>query len=356
MRTITFALVGTGGVAPTHAEALRSMEGASLLAVYSRNAVTAASFAKKHSCTPYTDYNEMLKRPDLDAVIICTPSGLHADLGILAARAGKHVIVEKPIDVSLEKAEALIAACRKNKVKLCVIFQRRFEESVFRLKTMLAEGKLGRLSFGGCHIKLYRSQEYYDSGAWRGTWALDGGGVLINQGIHYIDLMQYLMGPVAEVSAYSGTYTHQRIEVEDEIVAALRFENGALGVIEATTNAYPGLMSRIDIYGAEGTAVIENDKLSVLKLRSGEDYSAVQGTDNAGVSSPAIDFVCHQRQLTQMVEAIREDKEPLVNGQEGRKALEIILAVYKSAYTGQRVKLPLEDSLFLRDLTSNGIS
>lgn len=354
MSKIKFAIVGTGAIAPIHAQAISSLEDGAVAAVVGNSAARTKEFACSYNCDWYSDYQEMLKRTDIDAVAICTPNGIHAELGMQAARAGKHVVLEKPIDISLENTDALIKACQIQGVKLGVIFQRRYSQGVMKLKQLLDQGKLGKLIFGGCYIKLYRSQEYYDSGAWRGTWAMDGGGVLMNQGIHYIDMLQFLAGSVAEVNAQCGTFGHNGLEVEDTATATIKFHSGALGVIEGTTCAYPGLVSRIDIYGTEGSAVIENDVLTSVELKSGYEYKAGSSTDKAGVSSPDISFQCHQRQYQDIVAAIKNNREPSVNGMEGRKALEIILAIYKSAYIGNRVALPLSDSMFLGELAQQG--
>ncbi|HWR44276.1 Gfo/Idh/MocA family oxidoreductase [Sporomusa sp.] len=354
MSQVKFAIVGTGSIVPIHAQAISRIDDASLVAICGKNAAKAQEFATNFNCDWYNDYQEMLKRTDIDAVSICTPSGLHAELGIEAALAGKHVVIEKPIDITLEKADALIKTCQKQGVRLGVIFQRRYSDGVIALKSLLDQGKLGKLIFGGCYIKLYRSQEYYDSGAWRGTWEIDGGGVLMNQGIHYIDMLQFLAGPVAEVTGHCGTFGHTGLEVEDTASAAIKFQSGALGVIEGTTCAYPGLVSRIDIYGTEGSAVLENDVLTSVQLKSGYEYKVGSSTDNAGVSSPDISFECHQRQFQEIITAFKTDMEPLTNGIEGRKALEVILAIYKSAFTGNRVTLPLADSLFLKELAKSG--
>jgi predicted dehydrogenase len=289
----------------------------------------------------YTDYEAMFRRTDIDVVSVLTPSGLHAVVGIAAARAGKHVIVEKPMDVTLEKADALIAACRDAGVKLCCISQHRFDPAVVALKRAIADNQLGQLNFGGSHTKWYRSQEYYDSGDWRGTWALDGGGALINQSIHYVDLLQYIMGPFAEIHAYAATRAHERIEVEDIAVAAIKFKSGALGLLEGNTAAYPGFVARLDVYGTNGSVIIENDQIKEWELRSEapcpvepEAISFIGGT-----SSKDIWHVAHKRQIADMIAAIRENREPLVNGIEGRKPLEIVLAVYESARTGKTIFL-----------------
>lgn len=352
MEKIRFGLVGSGAIAPTHAQVLTRVGAAELKAVYSRSDAKGRELADQFGCSFFGDFNEMLQKGGIDAVAICTPSGMHADFAVQAAQAGKHVLVEKPLEISLERADAIIRACEQAKVQLGVIFQRRFSPGVVRLKEMLLQGKLGNIGYAGCYAKLYRSQEYYDSGAWRGTWQLDGGGVLMNQGIHYVDLLQYLAGPVTEVSARCATTGHARIEVEDTAAAAVSFANGAIGIIEATTNAYPGLASRIELYGSEGTAIIENDDLVYVCLKSGEQLRVDPSTEQAGVSSPQVTDENHEQQYRQFIAAVRQQAVNNVSGMDGRRSLEIILALYKSAFLGQPVTLPLSDSLFLEELAA----
>jgi predicted dehydrogenase len=352
MKKIRFALAGSGAIAPTHAQALARIAEAELVAVYSRSADKGQVLAEQFNCQFYADYHEMLSKGGIDAVAICTPSGTHAEFAVRAAQAGKHVLIEKPIEISLEGADAIISACKQNQVQLGVIFQRRFSPGVVKLKELLSQGRLGKINYAGCYAKLYRSQEYYDSGAWRGTWQLDGGGVLMNQGIHYVDLLQYLAGPVVEITARCATVGHERIEVEDAAAATVTFASGAIGVIEATTNAYPGLVSRIDLYGSEGSAIIENDDLVYISLKSGEQFSTSVEADQVGVSSPQVTDENHEQQFRQFIAALQNKETMNVSGSEVRKALEIILAMYKSAFWGQPVALPLTDSLFLRDLAA----
>jgi len=355
MSKVKFAIVGTGSITAVHAQAILHTAGAALTGIYGRAAASKVQeLAKQYNCEGYTDYQKMLKEADIDAVTICTPSGTHTDFGIKAALAGKHVIVEKPIDVNLEKADKLIEICKSQKVILGIILQRRYSKGVMDLKKLLDEKQLGKLLFGGCYMKLYRSQEYYDSAAWRGTWELDGGGVLMNQGIHYIDMLQYLAGPVSEVTGNCAALGHAGLAVEDTASASIRFQSGALGVIEGTTCAYPGLVSRVDLYGTEGSAIIENDILTSVELKSGYQYKVESSSENSGVSSPDIDFECHQRQFQEIVAAIQTGRKTPVSGIEGRKALEIVVAIYKAAFTGKRVALPLTDSLFLEDIAKAG--
>jgi predicted dehydrogenase len=338
---LKFAIVGCGVIAPVHARSIAEIEGAALTAVCDIIPEKAHTLGEAFGAPAFTDVDAMLRAADIDVVIVLTPSGLHARVGIAAAQAGKHVIVEKPMDVTLEKADALIDACRAAGVKLGCISQHRFDPAVVALKEAVQAGKLGQLNFGGSHTKWYRAQEYYDSGDWRGTWSLDGGGALINQSIHYVDLLQYIMGPVEEIHAYCATRAHQRIEVEDIAVASMRFRSGALGLLEGTTAAYPGFCARLDIYGTGGSVIIENDQVTAWELTCGEGCPAepVETGFIGGTSSKDIMHFAHRRQIADFVRAVRENREPLVNGAEGRKALEIVLAVYESARTGRPVRL-----------------
>ena len=343
--TIKFGIVGCGVISSTHARAIEEIEGAELVAVCDVVPEKAQALAEQFPAQVFTDYHDLLRREDIDVVSVLTPSGLHAEVGIAAAQAGKHVVVEKPMDVTLAKADALIAACRSAGVRLCCISQHRFDPPVVALKQAVEQGRLGQLNFGGSHTKWYRAQEYYDSGDWRGTWALDGGGALMNQSIHYVDLLQYIMGPVAEIHAYTATRAHQRIQVEDIAVAALKFQSGALGLLEGSTLAYPGFCARLDVYGSEGSVIIENDQVKAWELRSGEPNPVPPEPVGfiGGTSAKDIWVEAHERQIQDVVSALREGREPLVTGPEGRKPLEIVLAVYESARTGETVKFIQEE-------------
>jgi len=345
-KTMNFAIIGCGVIGPTHALSIVELPGTRLVAVCDIIQDRARNLAQRFSAygnpvEAHTDYNEMLRRDDIDVVNVATPSGLHAQVGMAVARAGKHVIVEKPMDITLAKADALIKTCQAAGVKLCCISQHRFDQATKELKKAVEEKKLGQLNFGGAYTQWYRTQEYYDSGDWRGTWSLDGGGALMNQSIHYVDLLQYIMGPVVEVHAFCATRAHTRIEVEDTAVAALKFKSGALGVIEGMTSAYPGYCARLEVYGSDGGITIENDLIKDWQLRCGEKPAPAEEIGNliVGTSSAEIWQVSHRRQVQEMIQAIREDRDPLVNGAEGRKPLALILAIYESARTGKPVKL-----------------
>lgn len=340
-----FAIVGCGVIAKTHAEAIARMDEASLVAVADVNVKKAESFGAMHGAAAYRDYHGMLDRQDIDGVIVCTPSGLHGEIAIAAMQAGKHVIVEKPMDISLSRCDEMIGIGERTGKKLAVISQHRFDYASVFLHQAIGQGRLGRPVLGDAHVKWYRKQEYYDSAAWRGTWSLDGGGALINQSIHTIDLLQWMMGPVESVHAYATTLTH-RMEGEDVAVAALRFKNGALGVIEGTTSAYPGGKARLEIYGERGQVMISGDRLVNWQLADGSEQEvrtlmSDPERGSGGTHDPATVWGdAHRAQLRDFVEAVRTGRAPLVDGYEGRKGLEIVLAIYEAARTGQEVRLP----------------
>jgi predicted dehydrogenase len=269
---------------------------------------------------------------------------------VAAAQAGKHVIVEKPLEVTLKKCDRIIRACEKNGVQLATVFPSRFHDSSMKLKKAIDGGRFGRLTMGDAYVKWFRTQQYYDSGAWRGTWALDGGGTLMNQAIHSVDLLTWLMGPVKEICAQTALLAHERIEVEDTAVATLRFANGALGVIEATTAAYPGYLKRIEIHGSEGSAVLEEEDLKAWNFaKPAKEDKAILAemkkpkSSGGGASDPAaIGHHGHTREFADMLAAIRKHRPPAIDGHEGRRSVEIIQAIYKSAESGGKVvKLPL---------------
>jgi len=259
--SLGFAIVGTGMISRFHARAIEDVRGAKLVACCDMATERANQFAEEVGCTPYDDMAKMLADPAVDVVTIATPSGAHMEPAVQAAQAGKHVIVEKPLEITLKRCDKIINECEKAGVKLGTIFPSRFHDSSIQMRKAIDQGRFGRLTLGDAYVKWFRTQEYYDSGAWRGTWKLDGGGALMNQAVHTVDLLSWLMGPVEEIQAQTATLAHKRIEVEDVATATLKFKSGALGVIEATTAAYPGYLKRIELHGSEGTAVLEEEDL-----------------------------------------------------------------------------------------------
>jgi len=344
-----FAIVGCGMIARFHARALQDVPGTRLAALVSRNQANAQKVmdSVSASCDVYPDVQPVLARKDVDVVIVTTPSGAHMEPAVAAAQAGKHVVVEKPLEVTLERCDRIIDACDKNHVKLCTIFPSRFGDANQALKSAVQAGRFGRLTLGETTCKWWRPQSYYDEGGWKGTKPLDGGGALMNQAIHNVDLLSWMMGPVSHIMGLTATLAHERIEVEDTAVACLRFKNGALGVIQATTSVYPGLPKTIAIHGDKGSAVIEQDDLVRWELTPETDedkhirerFAQKTGASGGSSNPAAISHVGHARQLADFVQAIETGRPPLVDGREGRRAVEIVLAIYRSAASGRVVEL-----------------
>jgi predicted dehydrogenase len=328
-------------IARFHAQAIKELPNARLVALYSRNPENARRVqeAVGVQCDIYTDLPAMLRRSDLHIVNICTPSGAHMEPAVAAAEAKKHVVVEKPLEITLDRCDRIIAACERNKVMLCTIFPSRFADANVVLKQAVEQGRFGRLTLGETTCKWWRSQEYYDQGGWKGTKALDGGGALMNQAIHNVDLLYWMMGRPVEVAAITATLAHQRIEVEDTAVAVLRFANGALGVIQAATSIWPGLPKTIAVHGDRGSVVVEQE--DVLRWEFAEPrpedeqirarFAQKVGASGGASHPAAISHEYHRRQLADFLRAIETGTRPLVDGQEGRVAVEIILAIYRSA-------------------------
>jgi UDP-N-acetyl-2-amino-2-deoxyglucuronate dehydrogenase len=266
-----FGIIGCGMIANFHARAVNDIRGAKVVACFDAMPASADRFAAAQNCRAYHSLKEMLADPAVDVVTIGTPSGAHMEPAVAAARAGKHVIVEKPLEITLKRCDTIIRECEKSKVKLSAIFPSRFHQSSVELKRAVDQGRFGRLTLGESYVKWFRTQAYYDSGAWRGTWELDGGGALMNQAIHSVDILTWLMGPVVEITAQTGLLAHERIAVEDTAVATLKFANGALGVIEASTAAYPGYLKRIEIHGSEGSAAMEEEDVRSEERRVGKE-------------------------------------------------------------------------------------
>ncbi|QEH34356.1 Glucose--fructose oxidoreductase precursor [Aquisphaera giovannonii] len=348
-----FGIVGCGMIAEFHTRAINDLPNARVVAAYSRSRANAGKIAGMAGgdCKTFDDMDAMLATPGLDVVCICTPSGAHLEPAVQAARAGKHVVVEKPLEITLPRCDAIIDACDAAGVRLCTIFPSRFSPANRRLKEAIELGRFGRLTLGDTHVKWWRTQEYYDSGGWRGTWSLDGGGALMNQAIHNVDLLFWLMGDVATITAQAATLAHERIEVEDTAVAAVQFRSGALGVIQAATSAYPGLLKRTEIHGDRGSARVEQDDITLWEFRDkvpGDDevLAAIAGAsgDKAGASDPrGINHAGHRAQLADFLDAIDRGRAPLVDGRDGRKSVEIIRAIYRSAREGRAVRLPLSE-------------
>jgi predicted dehydrogenase len=343
---VRIGVVGCGSIHGTHCDAIQAIDGAEVAAVYDVVRERTCASADKYGAFPARSLADLFGR--VDAVSVCVPSGLHARVGIRAAQAGKHVISEKPIDVSIAHAKALVDACRANHVKLSVISQHRFANAIRTLRDAAQAGTFGRLFQADLYNKWYRTQAYYDSAGWRGTWKLDGGGCLMNQGVHYVDMLQWIMGGVVSVRALTRTATH-KIEVEDTALALLEFKNGAVGVIQGSTSVYPGLAERIEVHGDCGTAIVESDRVKYWKVdpeapvdkspygggvmrQPTPKVEIVDGGESAGGASDptAIWGEQHRLQLEDFVRAVRDDREPAITGEDALEPLKIILAIYKS--------------------------
>jgi predicted dehydrogenase len=329
------ALVGAGNISDTHARAAATLPGVEISAVCGRTMAKAARLASLYGATPYDDYSALLGHPGLDAVVLGSPSGLHAEQGIAAARRGLHVLTEKPIDVTLDRADALIETARATKVALGVLFQDRAQPSLVRLRDALASGRMGRPLLASARVKWHRPPEYYAGSSWRGTWALDGGGALMNQGIHTIDLLGWLLGPVKHVLAQTATLAHD-IEVEDTALAILEFVSGARATYEATTVAYPGYARRVEITTERGTITIEHGRVIAADLRDGgDDLVDAKAASAGGASTPVVSDVSgHATLMADFVAAARDGRPPLCSGADARRSMAIAKAIYESARTG----------------------
>jgi UDP-N-acetyl-2-amino-2-deoxyglucuronate dehydrogenase len=334
-------LIGAGNISDTHARALRAIPGVEIAAVYAPTRAHVEQFAARHGGVPYDSLERMLALRPLDVVVIGTPSGLHADQGIAAAMLGLHVLVEKPIDVTTARADALIQAAARAGVTLGVIFQDRLKPDVQRLKALVDGGRLGKPILANARVKWYRPPSYYEGSRWRGTRALDGGGALMNQGVHTVDLLLWLFGPVRRVFAKTVTGLHA-IEVEDTAVAVLEFANGAIGTLEAATSAYPGYSRQIELTGANGTVKLDGDDLAAIDLQDARDDE--RPTPPAKVTASAAsavvaDATAHTRVFEDFISAVARRTAPACDGPSGRHSTALIEAIYQSARTDQQVDL-----------------
>jgi len=341
--SIGFGIFGLGVIADFHARAIAGLTGARLAGVATRNPEKARDFAAKHG-VPFagTTIDELVARPDIDVVCITTSSGAHLEPALAAIRAGKHLVIEKPIEITTTRVDEILRAADAAGVRVAPIFQGRFGDGARTVKAALEAGRFGRLVLASAYVKWHRTAEYYTGT--RGQLAVDGGGALMAQAIHAVDLLQWFAGLPAEVFAWTTRRVHTAIEAEDTVSAALRFGDGALGVIEATTAPWPGWQRKLEICGEHGSVILENDHLARWDFREeqpGDEAIRAAKLDAAlgsGASRPdAISIVGHQRQLQDLVDALREGRAPLLDGHEGRKAVALVRAVYDSAASGKPV-------------------
>ncbi|MBW7863976.1 MAG: Gfo/Idh/MocA family oxidoreductase [Candidatus Hydrogenedens sp.] len=348
MAKVGFGIIGCGNIGPVHAAAIAAVSQAKLVAVSDIVEATAQKLGGQYGAEVHTDYRKMLERKDIQAVCLCVPSGLRVEIAEACAAAGKNILSEKPLEVSTKRIDRIIAATDKAGVRLGCIFQSRFAEGSLLVKKAIEQGRFGKLVLGDAYIKWYRSPEYYASGAWRGTKKLDGGGALMNQGIHQIDLLQWFMGPVAAVTAKTTRALHAGLEVEDLATAMLEFKSGAFGVIEGSTAVWPGHPARVEVHGTEGSVYTEDGAIkfwqfkkrlaSDAKIEAGLSRESELGT-GAGDPLSGLKTEGHRRQIMDFAQAIQKGRAPLIDGREGRNAVALIEAIYKSAATGKTVKL-----------------
>lgn len=348
MNPLRIAVVGCGAIHSTHCDAINQIEGAKLVAVVDEVPERAQKASEAFGVPGLVSLEPIWD--EIDAVHVCVPSGLHHVIAVEAAKHGKHVLCEKPIDISVNSADAMVKACRTAGVKLGVISQHRFASDVRKVRDAAQSGTMGRLLAGDMVNKWYRSQAYYDSGDWRGTWGLDGGGCLMNQGVHYVDLLQWIMGGVKRVQAQTRTIAHQRIEVEDIANVLVEFQNGAVGVIQGSTCAYPGLAERIEVHGLYGSAILEADRLKLWKVDAEGSQLGLYGDGVDQQPTPKVEMHVHdgpgsgtgsgdptaiwgeqhRLQIEDFVRAIYDDRDPFITGEMAIEPLKIILAIYKS--------------------------
>lgn len=341
-KKMRFAIIGCGRIAQKHGEAIMAIPEAELVAVCDIVPEKAQAFAAKYGAKPYTSYDEMFENEDLEVVTIATPSDLHAPIGIAAAKAGKHVMVEKPMAMTLKSADEMIKTCKDAGVKLSIIHQNRFNKSVKLMRKALDEGRFGKLTHGQATVRWNRDDNYYAQAPWRGT-KLQDGGVLMNQSIHNIDLLQWTFGPVESVFGYTAT-AMRPIEMEDVGGAVIKFKNGAIGLIEAASTVYPkNIEETLNVFGTTGSVIIGG--IAVNRIETWEfpdsEEEKYQILDSQENDPPTVYGFGHREIITDMIHAIKEDRTPAIPGEEGRKALEIILAIYKCQATKEPVVFPL---------------
>jgi len=345
-----FAIIGTGMIGAFHAKAIEAMSGGELAGVANKNLEKAQAFAQEHGTKAYDSVDALVADPSIDIVTIGTPSGAHLEPALAAIQAGKHVVIEKPLEITTERIDQMIDAARTHNVTLSAILNRRFHPGMDVFKTAVDAGCFGTLTSASAYVKWYRDQAYYDSGAWRGTWELDGGGALMNQSIHTIDALLYLAGPVKSVQANSACLAHTGIEVEDIAVAILEFENGARGVIEGSTCTWSkgGHPARVQLSGTEGSVFLADEAFELWEFMHETDAdteirAAYQQGANAGMGAndpSAINFYQHQRNFEEVASAILTGREPSTSATEARKSVALIQAIYHSAQnSGKLVEL-----------------
>ena len=338
MKRMGFGIVGCGAISNMHAGAVKAIDRADLIACTDVNKKSLEDFSKKYDITPYNDFSDMLADEKVDVVCICTPSGLHKKFCVEAAKAGKHIVVEKPMALTTEDCDEIISACEENSVKLEVISQNRFKDAFRYVKELVDDGKLGKIVSADIYMKYYRSPEYYGASNWKGTWAMDGGGALMNQGIHGVDILLFIMGKVKSVFGYARTLARD-IEVEDTASAVVEFENGALGVIQGTTSVTPGYPRKMEINGTKGSITLVEGDIAVWDIKDLEKPEFKTTAGHSHNDPMAFNIEGHVQQITDLIDSIKNGTEPFVSHREGRRPVELITAIYESSKTGRRIDL-----------------
>ncbi len=338
-KTVKFGIIGCGRVFPKHAESIMQLDNAKLMGVCDIKTDRLEDAKKKYNCKGFENYKELISQPDIDVISICTPSGLHAKMTVDSAKAGKHVIVEKPMAMNLHEADEMIEECKKNNVKLFVVKQNRYNEPIKRLKEVMDKQRFGKLFYGNATVYWSRPQEYYDQDPWRGTKAVDGG-VLMNQASHHIDMIRWLMGEVDSVKAYTDTLTHN-IESEDMGIVILKFKNGAVGSIVATTCVFPhNIEGSVTIMGTKGTVKVGGVALNKMEIWKFEDWkNEDELISESSENPPSIYGFGHLYYIKDVVESIQKNLPPKIDGKEGRKTLELITKIYQSVKSNKEIKL-----------------
>ena len=334
-QTVGFAVIGVGLVGPRHAEFISKADGAALKVICDLREDRGRPLAEQYGAEWVADYREVMKRSDIQVVNICLPTALHLEVARAAAAAGKHVIVEKPIELNLDRAHELIATCRSHGVKLATIFNRRFVFGTRRAHDVVRNGELGKLVVADMFFKSWRPQNYYTDSGWRGTWSKEGGAALINQGVHGVDLMTWIAGPIKRVQGYARHLRHD-IEADDTTIAVCEYESGALGVIECTTSVYPRQADRIELNGEKGTIVLENYAITKWEV----DGVSLGEPSSEELSRPGADrdtAVGHFLQIQDMADAVRERRAPVIQGEDALHSLAVIQAIYEAERSGKPV-------------------
>lgn len=343
---VGFAIIGSGMISQFHADAMRQVPNAEFRAVFDMSPARAKAFADANGCRIAASLQELAEDPTIQAVCVTTPSGAHADCAIPILEAGKAVLCEKPLEVTVEKVDAILDAEKRGGGKLASVFQSRFGKGARQMKKALEEGRFGKLTLCSAYIKWWRDLSYYSTSSWKGTWKMDGGGALMNQGVHAVDLLQWFVGLPDQVSAFYATLAHPGVEAEDTLAATLKFPHGALGVIEAATSAWPGEDLRIEICGDKGSAILVQDRITRWQFAEPlpEDEAILRnegaGGIGGGASDPkAITTEGHRLLIADLVEAIQQNRPPMIPGSEARRAISLIRAIYESGREGRAVTL-----------------